>query len=61
MLKFFSDGFITALVVNLPERKLVKHTFVPWIAGLLISLTKRLIVQVLFLKTVGCWLGIKAL
>ena len=27
---FFSGGFITAIVVNPPERKLAKHTSVQW-------------------------------
>ena len=30
---FLSVGFITAILVNLPERKLAKHTSVQWVAG----------------------------
>ena len=31
---FFSGGFITAIVVNPPERRLAKHISVQWVDGL---------------------------
>jgi hypothetical protein len=31
---FLSGGFITAIVVNPPEKKLEKRTSVQWVAGL---------------------------
>ena len=38
---FFSGGFITAIVVNPPERRLAKHTFVGWCNSGVIKLSSR--------------------
>ena len=40
---FFSGGFITAIGVNIPERKLAKHTSVQWVTGLDLGYSKLFI------------------
>ena len=54
---FFSGGFITAIVVNPPERKLAKRTSVRWVDGTNDSSTKRVMFQALFFFIISYRLG----
>ena len=60
---FFSNGFITTIVVNLPERKLAKRTSVEW-AGLAVAMftvmqrfvNNRMVHRGAFCQFPFCWI-----